>query len=248
MGTDDGLRNKVVAVTGASSRIGEATAFRLAASGAAVVLGARRAERLAQVAARIETRGGRVAFAVTDVKERDDLADLVSLALERFGKLDALVNNAGIAPLSSFDDLRVDEWDEMIDVNIKGVLYGIAAALPVFRRQGFGQFVTIASTAALRTRPTGGVYSATKGAVRLLCEALRQEAADTLRVTIVTPGTVRTELADSMTQADAAASTRKAMDEIGIPADAIARAVAFAIEQPANVDVNEIVVRPTAQG
>ncbi len=243
-----GVEGKVVAITGASSGIGRATALLLAARGAKLVLGARRPDRLAVVAAQITAAGGDAAYAATDVKRRDDLTNLVKLACERFGKLDVLVSNAGIGPISLLDELRVDDWEEMIDVNIKGLLYGIAAALPVFRKQGFGQFVNIASTAGLMTRPAMSVYSGTKFAVRIISEGLRQEAGDKLRVTIITPGFVQTDFADSMTNPDMKAQIIGAMDKMAIPPDAIARAIAFAIEQPAEVDVGEIVVRPTAQG
>ena len=243
-----GIEGKVVAITGAGSGIGKATALLLAERGAKLVLGARRADRLEAVAADIKAAGGEAAYAPTDVKRRDDLANLVTLACERFGRLDVLVNNAGIGPISLLDELRVEDWEDMIDVNVKGVLYGIAAALPLFRKQGFGQFVNIASTAGLLTRPTMSVYSATKFAVRVISEGLRQEAGDKLRVTIITPGFVQTDFADSMTNPETKAQIVGTMEKIAISPDAIARAIAFAIEQPAEVDVGEIVVRPTAQG
>src|SRR5271169_4770198 len=171
-----GIAGKVVAITGASSGIGEATALLLAGRGAKVVLGARRSERLEALAEGIRKAGGEAAYARTDVKRSDDLLDFVELAVTRFGKLDVRVNKAGIGPISLLDDLRVEDWEEMIDVNLKGVLYGIAAALPLFRKQGFGQFVNIASTAGLITKPTMSVYSGTKSAVRAISEGLRQEA------------------------------------------------------------------------
>jgi NADP-dependent 3-hydroxy acid dehydrogenase YdfG len=242
-----GIKGKVVAITGASSGIGEATALLLAERGATVVLGARRAERLEALANRIAGAGGEAAYARTDVKRRDDLSGLVKLACERYGKLDVLVNNAGIAPISLLDDLRVEEWEEMIDINIKGVLYGIAAALPVFRKQGFGHFVNIASTAGHVIKPTISVYSGTKFAVRAISEALRQEAGDRLRVTIISPGFVATDLVDTVTNPEVRAQLAASRDRFAIPPNAIARAIAFAIEQPADVDVNEIVIRPTAQ-
>jgi NADP-dependent 3-hydroxy acid dehydrogenase YdfG len=243
-----GIDGKVVAITGASSGIGEATALLLAERGATLVLGARRLDRLEALAGRIAAAGGKAGFARTDVTRRHDLAALVELACERFGKLDVLVNNAGIGPISPLDDLRVDEWEAMIDVNIKGVLYGIAAALPVFRRQGFGHFVNTASTAGLITRPAMAVYSGTKFAVRAISEGLRQEAGEKLRVTIITPGFVSTDFIDSVHNPAVRAQLEEARDKFAIPPDAIARAIAFAIEQPADVDVGEIVVRPTAQG
>lgn len=243
-----GIKDKVVAITGASSGIGEATALLLAGHGAKVVLGARGLDRLQAVATRIVEAGGEAAYALTDVRRRDDLSGFVKLACERHGKLDVLVNNAGVGPISPLDDLRVEEWEEMIDVNIKGVLYGIAAALPVFREQGFGHFINIASTAGLKTVPNMAVYSGTKFAVRAISEGLRQEAGAKLRVTIISPGFVQTNFVDAVTNPEVKAQLEKARDQYAIPPDAIARAIAFAIEQPADVDVGEIIVRPTAQG
>jgi NADP-dependent 3-hydroxy acid dehydrogenase YdfG len=242
-----GIEGKVVAITGASSGIGEATALLLAGRGAKVVLGARGSDRLESLADRIAKAGGEVAYAATDVKRRADLSVLVKLACERYGKLDVLVNNAGVAPNSLLDELRVDDWEEMIDVNLKGVLYGIAAALPVFRRQGFGHFVNVISTAGIQIKPTMAVYAGTKNAVRTITEGLRQEAGDKLRVTSVSPGFVHTNLADSMTNPGVKSQIIDQMNKMAIPPVAIARAIAFAIEQPADVDVNEIVIRPTAQ-
>ena len=243
-----GIEGKVVAITGASSGIGEATAVLLAERGAKVVLGARGSERLEALAARIADAGGEVAYARTDVRRRDDLSNLVKLACERYGKLDVLVSNAGIGPISPFDDLRVEDWEDMIDINIKGVLYGIAAALPVFRAQGFGHFVNIASTAAHRIVPNMAVYAATKLAVRTISEGLRQEAGDKLRVTVISPGMTRTNFAESMTDPVVKTQIVESMDKLAMPPDAIARAIAFVIEQPADIDVGEIIVRPTAQG
>jgi NADP-dependent 3-hydroxy acid dehydrogenase YdfG len=243
-----GIEGKVVVITGASSGIGEATALLLAERGASVVLGARGLDRLEGLATRIMNAGGKTAYARTDVRKRDDLSALVGLACERFGKIDVLVNNAGVTPISRLDELRVDDWDDMIDINIKGVLYGIAAALPVFRRQGFGHFVNIASTAAHLVRPGMSVYCGTKFAVRAISEGLRQEAGDKLRVTIISPGMTRTNFADGMTSPEAKAQLVASRDAFGMPPVAIARSIAFAIEQPADVDVNEMIVRSTAQG
>jgi NADP-dependent 3-hydroxy acid dehydrogenase YdfG len=243
-----GIERKVVAITGASSGIGAATALLLAERGAKLVLGARRTDRLGALAERIAAAGGEAAYARTDVKRRDDLSDLVKLACERYGKLDVLVNNAGIGPISLLDDLRVEDWEEMIDVNLKGVLYGIAAALPVFRKQGSGHFVNIISTAGLKVVPLQSVYAGTKNAVRTITEGLRQEAGDKLRVTIISPGFVHTDFADSMTNPKVRAQIVDIRDKMAISPDAIARAIAFAIEQPADVDVGEIAIRPTAQG
>jgi len=242
-----GIEDKVVAITGASSGIGAATARLLAARGAKVVLGARSADRLGALVARITEDGGAAAHIVTDVRRRGDLSALVAFAGERFGRLDVLVNNAGIGPISRIDDLCVDDWDEMIDVNLKGTLYGIAAALPVFRRQGCGHVVNVISTSGLKIVPLQGVYAATKNAVRTLSEALRQETVEGLRVTNVSPGMVRTGFADSMTDPAMKAAINERMDRMAISPEAIARAIAFAIEQPADVEVGDIVIRPTVQ-
>ncbi|GLY81636.1 SDR family oxidoreductase [Actinoallomurus iriomotensis] len=241
------IKDKVVAITGASGGIGAATALRLAESGAKVVLGARRADRLAELTERITEAGGDAACAPTDVTRRADLTALVGLARERYGRLDVLVNNAGIGPISPLDDLRVEDWEAMVDVNVKGVLYGIAAALPVFREQGFGHFVNTASTAGLRIVPDQAVYAGTKLAVRAISEGLRQEAGDSLRVTVISPGFVATDFADGIADEEVRARIVRSRDAFAIAPDAIARAIAFAIEQPADVDVGEIVVRPTAQ-
>ena len=243
-----GIKDKVVAITGASSGIGAATALLLVERGAKVVLGARGADRLKTLADRIAAAGGQVAWMPVDVRTASDLTGLVDLARRQFGKLDVLISNAGVGPIGPLDDLRVADWEDMIDINLKGFLYGIAAALPVFREQGFGHFVTVISTAGLQIVPNMVVYAATKNAVRTVCEGLRQEAGDKLRVTGVSPGFVKTNFVDSMTNDEMKAQIKKKMGEIGIPPEAIARAIAFAIEQPADVDVGEIVVRPTAQG
>ena len=242
-----GIEGKVVAITGASSGIGEATAALLAARGAKVVLGARRAERLEALVARIVADGGDAAYAVTDVTRRADVEALVALARERHGRLDVIVNNAGIGPISPLDELRVEEWEAMLDVNVKGMLYGIAAALPGFRAQGSGHVITTASTAAHRILPSMAVYAATKTAVRVISEGLRQEAGPDLRVTVVTPGMTRTDFASDISSPAVLAQIAAAKADVGLPPDAIARAIAYAIEQPDDVDVGEIIVRPTAQ-
>jgi len=241
------MEDKVVIITGASSGIGEATAVMLAERGAKVVLGARGLNRLEALARRIEATGGEVAYAQTDVRRREELTSLVSLALDRYGQLDVLINNAGIMPVSPLDDLRVEDWENMIDINIKGVLYGIAAALPVFRKQGFGHFVNTASTAGHKTVPNQSVYSATKFAVRAISEGLRMEAGEKLRVTIISPGFVNTNFAEGVTNPEVKTQLENARDKFALPPEAIAGAIVFAIEQPSDVDVNEIIVRPTAQ-
>ncbi|MER7771313.1 SDR family oxidoreductase [Kitasatospora sp. NPDC096140] len=240
--TDTG---KVVAITGASSGIGEATARLLAADGHRVFLGARRTDRLDAVAREIIEGGGTAAFRRLDVTDAADVEAFVAAARERFGRLDVMVNNAGVMPLSPLAALRTDEWDRMIDVNVRGVLHGIAAALPLMRAQGGGHFVNIASVGAYEVSPTAAVYCATKFAVRAISEGLRQESTGDIRVTLVSPGVTESELADGIGDPVA----RKAMEAyraVALPAGAIARAVAYAVSQPSGVDVNEIVVRPTA--
>lgn len=242
------IQGKIVAVTGAGRGIGRATALHLAACGARLVLGARSEPELVSVADEIAAAGGNAAFHVTDVTRRHDLEALVALACQRFGRLDVIVNNAGIGPISRFDALRVEDWDAMIDVNLRGTLYGIAAALPVFQRQQSGHVVNILSTAGIKIVPTMGVYAATKNALRTATEALRQEAGPHLRVTEVSPGFVDTTFADaSITDPEARAAILRQKGELAIPPEAIARAVAYAIEQPADVEIGSIVVRPTAQ-
>jgi NADP-dependent 3-hydroxy acid dehydrogenase YdfG len=242
------VNGKVIAITGASSGIGEASALLLAERGAKLVLGARGTDRLQALAGRIVASGGHAVWVRTDVKQRGDLSQLVKLACDRYGKLDVLISNAGVGPISPLDELRVEDWEDMIDINLKGVLYGIAAALPIFRKQGFGHFINTSSVAAHRIVPNMAVYAGTKIAVRAISEGLRQEAGDKLRVTVISPGFTRTNFAESMTNQDVKAQIVASMEKFAMSPDAIARAIAFAIEQPADVDVGEIVVRPTAQG
>jgi NADP-dependent 3-hydroxy acid dehydrogenase YdfG len=242
-----GINGKVVAITGASAGIGEATALLLAECGARLVLGARRPDHLEALAAGITKKGGEVAWARTDVTLREDLAALIALAQQKYGRLDVLVSNAGVAPNAPLDELRVDDWDHAIDVNIRGLLYGIAAALPVFRAQGTGHFVNTLSTAGLQIMPTMAVYAGTKNAARTIAEGLRQEAGANLRVTSVSPGFVDTEFINNIPNPAVRPDLLKLRDEFAIPPESIARAIAFAIEQPDDVDVNDIVVRPTAQ-
>ena len=244
-----GVSGKVVAITGASSGIGEATALELAARGAAVVLGARRTDRLTALAERIRASGGRAEVVPTDVTRRADLERLVAAAVERFDRLDVLVGNAGIARIASVAELDVDDWDAMIDVNVRGVLHGIAAALPVFRDQGRGHFVTIVSTSGLKIVPTQAVYAASKNAVRTLLEALRQESTDgVLRTTSISPGFVSTELVDYLDDPEVRQQAQSRMQTLGIEPGAVARAVAFAIEQPDDVEIGDITIRPAVQG
>jgi len=241
------LNGKVIVITGASSGIGEASALLLAERGAKLVLGARGTDRLRALADRIVASGGDAVWARTDVKQRDDLSHLVKLACDTYGKIDVLISNAGVGPISPLDELRVQDWEDMIDINLKGVLYGIAAALPIFRKQGFGHFINTASVAAHRIVPNMAVYAGTKIAVLAISEGLRQEAGEKLRVTVISPGFTRTNFAESMTNQNVKAQIAASMEKFAMPPDAIARAIAFAIEQPADVDVGEIIVRPTAQ-
>jgi NADP-dependent 3-hydroxy acid dehydrogenase YdfG len=241
------INGKVVAITGASSGIGEATAIMLAAKGAKVVLGARRQDRLEDLVNKIKAAGGEAVFLVTDIKKRNDLVQLVNLACETYGGLDVMVNNAGIARLSRIDDLQVADWEEMIDVNLKGTLYGIAAALPVFKKQGSGHIINIISTSGIKIVPLQGVYAGTKNAVRTIAEALRQESGGKYRVTGISPGFVNTELTDYIEDEATRSAIREKAAQIAITPDAIAGAVAYAISQPDNVDVGDIIIRPSVQ-
>ncbi|WP_263143680.1 SDR family oxidoreductase [Pseudomonas sp. RIT-PI-AD] len=239
------LDGKVVAITGASSGIGEATARWLARRGARLVLGARREERLRTLAEAIRADGGEADYQALDVTRREQVQEFVDFATRRFGRLDVLVNNAGVMPLSRLDAGRVDEWQRMIDVNLMGVLYGIAAALPLMQRQGSGQFVNLASIGAHAVSPTAAVYCATKFAVRALSEGLRQEVGEAIRVSVISPGVTTSELAESISDPTGREAMR-AFRRIAMPAEAVARAIAYAIEQPPEVDVSEVIVRPTA--
>jgi NADP-dependent 3-hydroxy acid dehydrogenase YdfG len=242
------ITGKVVAITGASSGIGEATARVLSERGAKVVLGARRVTALDAIAAELRDRGGQAIVCATDVTRRDDLERLVGTAVAEFGRLDVLVSNAGISKIGPMADLDVEGWSAMIDVNLKGVLHGIAAALPVFRRQGNGHFVTTVSTAGLNIVHNMAVYAATKNAVRTLLEGLRQESTDgVIRTTAVSPGFVNTELDSSIDNATVREQIRRNMDAFGMPPEAVAEAVAFAVDQPSGVEIGEIIVRPTVQ-
>lgn len=239
------VENKVIVITGASSGIGAATAKLLAERGAKVVLGARRSDRLEAIVKDIRNAGGIAEYQTLDVTQRSQLEAIVQLAQSKFGRVDVLINNAGVMPLSALDQLKVDEWDRMIDVNIKGVLYGIAAALPVMKAQKAGQIINLSSIGGHAVSPTAAVYCATKFAVGAISEGLRQEVGGDIRVTVISPGVTESELADSISDETA----RKGMQEfrkVSIPAFAIARAILFAIEQPDDVDVSEIIVRPTA--
>ncbi|MBV7512397.1 NADP-dependent 3-hydroxy acid dehydrogenase YdfG [Pseudomonas sp. 478] len=239
------IKDKVIAITGASSGIGEATARLLASQGAKVVLGARRTDRLERIAGDINASCGRAEFRALDVTDRKDVQDFIDFAVTRFDRVDVLVNNAGVMPLSKLEALKVDEWDRMIDVNIRGVLHGIAATLPLMQRQRAGQIINIASIGAYAVSPTAAVYCATKYAVRAISEGLRQEVGGDIRVTVIAPGVTESELAESISD-EGGRAEMKEFRKIAISADAVARAIAYAIEQPADVDVSELIVRPTA--
>ncbi|MFS2053130.1 SDR family oxidoreductase [Variovorax sp. Varisp41] len=236
--------SKVILITGASSGIGEATARLLAQNGATVLLGARRTERLDRIVADIVAAGGIAEARALDVTRREDVQAFAAHAIARFGRIDVIVNNAGVMPLSPLASLKLEEWDRMIDVNIRGVLHGIAAVLPTMQKQGAGHVVNVASVGAHAVSPTAAVYCATKYAVWALSEGLRQEHQD-IRVTTISPGVTESELADTI-------SDQKGRDEmkefrkVAISASAIARAIDFAISQPEDVDTSEIVIRPTA--
>jgi NADP-dependent 3-hydroxy acid dehydrogenase YdfG len=241
------IKDKVVAISGASSGIGEAIARHLAKKGAKVFLGARRMDRLQDLQSEIKSEGGQVAILLLDVTNPDSFKEFITSAIETFGGIDVLVNNAGVMPLSMVNDYKVNEWNQMIDVNIRGVLYGIASALPIFEQQNRGQFINITSVGDRWVGPTSTIYSATKFAVRAISEGLRQEVSDKIRVTIVAPGATVSELSNSISDPVLKKAADDQFRSNTIPAEAIARAVAFAIEQPEDVDVNELVVRPTAQ-
>jgi len=241
------IKGKVVAITGASSGIGKAIALLLAKQGAKVVLGARRSDRLEEIVDFISKNDGQAVYAVTDVKSRRDLNSLVQLACDTYGRLDVMINNAGMSELSLIEELDVDGWEEMIDVNFKGTLYGIVAAIPVFREQGSGHIINIISTSGIKIVPMQGVYAATKNAVRTLSEGLRQESNGRWRVTGISPGVVQTEFVDNLKNAQIRDVIKEKMQTLAISPDAIASAVSFAIGQPSNIDVGDIVIRPSAQ-
>ena len=242
------IHGKVVVITGASSGVGESTARLLAGNGAKVVLGARRKDRIDAVVKDITAKGGSALGFKSDVTKRGDVEALVKGAIDKHGRIDVIVNNSGIMPIAPMAAIKVEEWDRMIDVNIKGLLYGVAAVLPIMQKQKQGHIINIASVAGIKVfAPGGTVYSATKFAVRAVTEGLRMEhKADNIRCTIISPGAVATELPESSSEE----ATRKNLREfykMAIPADAIARAIAYAIEQPAEVENDEVVIRPTAQ-
>jgi NADP-dependent 3-hydroxy acid dehydrogenase YdfG len=244
----DNIAGKVIIITGASSGMGAAAARHLAAKGASVTLGARRSDQLKKIAADITSAGGKATAAVTDVTKRDDLRKLVDTAVEAYGRVDVLINNAGVMPLSPLERLKVDEWDQMIDVNLKGVLYGIAAAIPYMKEQKSGHIINVSSVAGHKLFGGSAVYSATKFAVRALSEGLRQEmASSNIRTTIISPGAVKTELLEHISEQDVQKANQDYVAQVGVPAETFARMVAFAINEPEEVGINEILFRPTVQ-
>jgi len=242
------IDGKVIVITGASSGLGEAAARLLSSLGATVVLAARRADRIQALSHELSLGGGRALAVTTDVAQFAQVQHLADTVIETYGRIDVLINNAGLMPLSPLDRRKVNDWDRMIDVNIKGVLYGIAAVLPTMQQQRSGHIINVSSVAGHKVRPGSTVYSATKTAVRVLSEGLRQEVKPyNIRTTVISPGAVDTELSASVTETDVADNVKKFYAEVAIPADSFARAVAFAIGQPENIDINEILYRPTRQ-
>lgn len=241
------IKDKVVVITGGSSGLGEATAKKLAGEGAKVVIAARSEDKLKNIVAEIEADGGTAAYVTTDVTNRPEVENLVSTTVEKFGRLDVLFSNAGLMAIAPFDELKVDEWDAMIDINVKGVLYGIAAALPVFKEQGGGHFINMASVAGLKVfSPGGAVYSGTKFAVRAISEGLRAEMGENIRTTSIEPGAIDTDLPEGSSH-DESREFVKEFYEQAISPNSVANAVKYAIEQPADVDINNIALRPTVQ-
>ncbi len=242
------IEGKVVVITGASSGLGEASALHLSAQGANLILGARRVDRINALAAKLAGAGGKAVAVETDVTHREQVKRLVDTAVQKYGRIDVMINNAGLMPQSLLESLMVDDWDRMIDVNIKGVLYGIAAALPYMKEQKSGHIINVSSVAGHKVGPGGAVYSATKHAVLTLSEGLRQEVKHyNIRTTVISPGAVATELPNTVTDPAIAERIHKLYQEVAIPADSFARAVAFAVSQPEDVDINEILFRPTQQ-
>ena len=239
------VENKVIAITGASSGIGEATAKLLAEHGAKVVLGARRTDKLEKLVEEIHASGGTAEFRAVDVTDRDDVKAFVEFAKAEFGRVDVIFNNAGVMPLSPMNALKVEEWDNMINVNIRGVLNGIAAGLPIMEAQGGGQIINTASIGAHVVVPTAAVYCATKYAVWAISEGLRQES-QTIRVTTISPGVVATELGSDITD-ESSKGLLEELRKTALASEAIARAVLYAVSQPDDVDVNEVTVRPIRQ-
>jgi NADP-dependent 3-hydroxy acid dehydrogenase YdfG len=245
---NNNIQGKVVVITGASSGLGEATARMLSAEGASVALGARRLDRIQRLADALNAGGGKALARATDVTRAEQVQALVDAAVQAFGHVDVIINNAGLMPHSPLERRKIEDWNQTIDVNIKGVLYGIGAVLPHMISRRSGHIINVASVAAYKVRPGSAVYAATKAAVRMISEGLRQEVKPHgIRTTVISPGAVATELPASATEPDVAAGLKQYYEDYAIPADSFARAVVFAMSQPDDVDVNEIVFRPTRQ-
>ncbi|MEO5909253.1 MAG: SDR family oxidoreductase [Pelobium sp.] len=241
------IKGKVVAITGASSGMGKAIAIELAKNGAKVILGARRIEQLHKIVEEIKSTGGEATSAKIDVKNKADLVELVNIAVEQYEKLDVIVNNAGVSQLSRIDELDIDGWEEMIDINLKGVLYGMAAAIPIFKKQKSGHIVNIISTSGIKIVPMQGVYAGTKNAIRTIAEAFRQESNGNIRITGISPGLVKTDFANNLKNEEMKIAVQNGMEEIAINPIAIANAVIYAISQPRDVEIGDIVIRPSKQ-
>ncbi|QNN44843.1 SDR family oxidoreductase [Pedobacter roseus] len=241
------IKGKVVAITGASSGMGKAIAIELAKNGAKVVLGARRTEQLLQIIDEIKSTDGEATCAQIDVKHKADLVRLVNTAVEQYGKLDVIVNNAGVSQLARIDELDIDSWEEMIDINLKGVLYGMAAAIPVFKQQQAGHIVNIISTSGIKIVPMQGVYAGTKNAIRTIAEAFRQESDGNIRITGISPGFVRTDFANNIKNQEMKTAVQQGVEQIAIDPIAIANAVIYAISQPVDVEIGDVVIRPSKQ-
>ncbi len=245
--TEKKLNGKVIVITGASSGIGKAIALQLAENGATVVLGARRVEKIAALADQIQKAGGAAKYIATDVKKKDDLYALIQAAVNTYGRIDVIINNAGISELSRIDELDIDGWEEMIDVNIKGVLYGMAAVIPVFKQQKSGHIINIISTSGIKIVPMQGVYAGTKNAIRTISEAFRQESNGEIRITGISPGVVKTDFVDNIKNNSMKSVIKENMEKMAISPNAVANAVLYAIEQPVDVEIGDIVIRPAVQ-
>jgi NADP-dependent 3-hydroxy acid dehydrogenase YdfG len=248
MTMSNNIEGKVVVITGASSGNGEATARHLSGQGATVVLGARRIDRLKSLADELSRNNGKALAVSTDITQYEQVKRLVDTAVQTYGRIDVIINNAGLMPHSPLERLKIDDWNRTIDVNLKGVLYGIAAALPYMKQQKSGHIINVSSVAGHKVRPGSAVYAATKTAVLVISEGLRQEVKPyNIRTTVISPGAIATELPDSITEPDIAENVRKFVQEVALPAESFARSVAFAMSQPEDMDVNEILFRPTKQ-
>jgi NADP-dependent 3-hydroxy acid dehydrogenase YdfG len=241
------LKGKVVAATGASAGIGKAIAIKLAENGVKVVLGARNIEQLQSIVDEIKNNNGDAIFVKIDVSKKEDLIHFVNAAVEKYGTLDVIINNAGVAQLSRIDELDVDGWEQMIDINIKGVLYGMAAAIPLFKQKQSGHIVNIISTSGIKIVPTQGIYAGTKNAVRTIAEAFRQESDGNIRITGISPGVVKTDFANHIKNESMKTVIQQNMEHLAISPEAIADAVIYAISQPKDVEIGDIVIRPAKQ-